>query len=108
VCELALWDPTAKRFSSTPFIMHYLCGRTSTQGVSTQRSTMDQGTQEQRVAWLHLDSWAGRSRHRVTVVAETPKRYRVRWDDEPVLRRQRGRIHTVPRYAVTFEQCTNE
>ncbi len=71
--------------------------------------TTHQETHKTRAAWLHLDSWAGRSRHRVTVVSETPKRYHVLWDDDPALRRFfRGEFYTVPKYSVTFEQSENQ
>jgi hypothetical protein len=62
----------------------------------------------ERAATLHLNSWAGRSRHRVTVIGETAKRYRIRWDDTPALQRwQTGQVYLVPKYAITFEGKTS-
>jgi hypothetical protein len=59
----------------------------------------------ERNAILHLDSWAGRSHHRVTVIGETAKRYRIRYEDTPALQRwQTGGIYLVPKYAITFEE----
>jgi hypothetical protein len=59
----------------------------------------------EQTAFLHLNSWAGRSKHRVTIIGETPKRYRIRWDDEPALQRWvTGEVYLVPKYAVTFDK----
>jgi DNA-binding NtrC family response regulator len=59
----------------------------------------------ERNAILHLNSWAGRSRHRVVVIGETAKRYRIRYEDTPALQRwQTGEVYLVPKYAITFEE----
>lgn len=59
-----------------------------------------------RVGWVHFDSWAGRTRHRVEVLKETPKRYRVRLL-EACFRYPAGKILYAPKYAVTLEQEEN-
>ncbi len=63
------------------------------------------GTMNERNAIRHLNSWAGRSRHRVTVIGETTKHYRIRWEDTPALPRwQTGQIYLVPKYAITVKE----
>ena len=59
-------------------------------------------------AWLHLDGYAGRTRQAVTVVGETPKKYRITTAEDSLLRlggRRRfiapGETALVPRRAVT-------
>lgn len=66
-----------------------------------------------RLAWLHTQSWAGHLRWPVVVIAETPKRYRVRlvrrsklpgrerWEDA-------GTIRLVPKHAVSFDRGPHE
>lgn len=59
--------------------------------------------------WLHLDGWAGRTKHGVLVVGETPKRYRIMSDEHvdgvhlPGRRRflPVGETALVPKCAVT-------
>lgn len=60
----------------------------------------------EQAAWLHLDSWAGRSKHKVMILNETVQRYRIKFIDEPALGWRRGEIRLVPKYAVTkrYEQ----
>ena len=60
-----------------------------------------------KIATLHLDGWAGRTKTSVLVIGETPKRYRIttgtpirlagrdRW-------LQPNRVALVPKHAVTF------
>lgn len=62
-------------------------------------------TANERPATMHLESWAGRVHQRVTVIGETPKRYRVRYESAAV-GNWTGRIGTVglvPKYAITFD-----
>lgn len=58
------------------------------------------------MAYLHINSWAGHSKHEVEIVGETPKRYRVKLlSDCPLAGRNRqgkaGEVVLVPKYAVT-------
>jgi hypothetical protein len=62
----------------------------------------------QRAGYLWLNSWAGRTKHRVTIIGETPKRYRIRWDDKPALQWTTGEVRLVPMYAVTFRAAGEE
>lgn len=58
-----------------------------------------------RPGTVALETWAGRSLHRVTVLGETPKRYRVRYEEDApgyAGYRRRGTVHLVPKHAVTF------
>ncbi len=59
----------------------------------------------ERPAIMHLESWAGRVRLRVTVIGETPKRYRVRFEEERTFNwcGRKGETGLVPKYAITFE-----
>lgn len=60
-----------------------------------------------RPAALLLDGWAGRERHKVEVIGETPKRYRVRLLADTRLPSNRqhkaGDVVLVPKYAVVFD-----
>lgn len=59
-------------------------------------------------AYLATDGWAGRRRHKVFVLDETPKRYRVMLDEKELRmrsgRRRRGSVFLVPKAAVTFRK----
>jgi hypothetical protein len=57
------------------------------------------------MGWLHFDSWAGRTRHRVEILSETPQRYRVRLL-ERALRHPAGKVLLPPKHAVTFDPET--
>lgn len=63
----------------------------------------------ERPAVLHLTGWHGKSQHRITVLRETPKRYRVRFHEPLTIR---GRLHPkgsealVPKIAVTFPEAS--
>ena len=61
---------------------------------------------ERQYARVFQQSWAGITSSRVEVLAETPKRYRVRWLEAGV-GRHRGYVSLVPKYALTFEEPTN-
>jgi len=58
---------------------------------------------EGRVA---TQSWAGYSTARVTVLKETPKRFKVRWEDESAFRGRfyPGKIFYVPKHVLTIIQ----
>jgi hypothetical protein len=50
-----------------------------------------------------LNSWAGTTRHRITILRETPKRFLVRWDETTALRRFRpGGEYYVPKRSVVI------
>ena len=53
-------------------------------------------------AYLHLDSWAGHTKHEVELVRRTPKRFRVKLLVD-CLKGKRGTVLNVPKSAVTFE-----
>lgn len=53
-------------------------------------------------AYVVLESWAGRTRHPVTILAETPKRYKVRWE-ERAFHHEAGSVSYVPKGAVKRE-----
>lgn len=59
-------------------------------------------------AALLIDGWAGRREYPVEVLAETPKRFRVRLLSDALLPSrgltQAGEIVLVPKHAVTFTQ----
>lgn len=59
-----------------------------------------------REALLHLESWSGHRTYVVTVLAETPKRFRIRLEEEVNLPSRagapRGFVTLVPRHAITF------
>lgn len=69
-------------------------------------------TDDPREATLHTDGWGGRQRQPCLVLAETPKRYRIRARPGQELRLPNGRhgvtiilssgTHLVPKYAITF------
>ena len=52
-----------------------------------------------RRAYLHLNSWAGHTKHLVTIIRETPKRYEIELR-ENCIKGRIGKIITVPKYAV--------
>jgi hypothetical protein len=56
-------------------------------------------------AVVNLDGWAGRTQVRVTVLGETPQRYRVRYEEDAGYSRgaRQGSVKLVPKYAVTFQ-----
>lgn len=52
-----------------------------------------------------FETYAGRVVVKATLLAETPKRYRVRFDEDgpgDAGYRAKGTIHLVPKYAVSF------
>lgn len=49
-----------------------------------------------------LQSWAGVSRHPVTIMRETPKRFVVRWDGPSGLGRVTGTEYRVPKGSVVI------
>lgn len=53
---------------------------------------------------LLIDSWAGRSRHPVEIISETPKRYKVKLLTEVLLPSKRsgspGDVVLVPKFSV--------
>lgn len=60
-----------------------------------------------KTGYYNLDGWAGRSRHPVEIVGETPKRYRCKLiEDGPLAGRNRwgkaGQIVLIPKTAVTI------
>lgn len=62
-----------------------------------------------RVAWLGLQGWEGLTWQRVLVVGETPKRYRIRAEQETRLAGRRrvlaaGAEVLVPRGAIRFRE----
>lgn len=64
-----------------------------------------------RRGWVHIESWAGHSRHEVEYVGETSERFRVRIVGEPWrLRRRRqfrtGDVVLVPKRAVEWAAST--
>lgn len=62
----------------------------------------------ERPAWVHFDGWAGRRTVAVHVVGETPRRYRVRIEQDRCKWagrsqwKNRGDTVLVPKHAVTF------
>ncbi len=59
----------------------------------------------EQAALLCLQSWAGFTKHAVTIVGETPKRFRVRIDEDMVRlpskrTGRRGDVFFVPKHAV--------
>ena len=48
---------------------------------------------------LCLDSWAGRTETEITILKETPKRYKVRLEAD-CLKGKKGAVLYVPKYAV--------
>ena len=63
----------------------------------------------ERSAIVAVNSWAGRFEYAVSVIGETPTRYRVRWIDGGHRSRSRsfeaGDVTLVPKYAVRFTDC---
>jgi len=54
-----------------------------------------------RPAYVHMNSWAGRTRHRVIIRGKrVDGKYTCHWDDEPAFGRQRGRLCCPPPVAV--------
>ena len=51
------------------------------------------------MTYVLLDSWAGRTKHRVTVLKECPKRSKVRFEDAAV-GRPVGHVQYVPNTAL--------
>ena len=51
-------------------------------------------------AFLHFDGWAGRTKHPVEILKETPKRYKVQLLDD-AYRYSVGHILYPPKWAVT-------
>ena len=56
-----------------------------------------------RYGWIHFDGWAGRTKHRVEILKETPKRFRVRMLEQ-AYRHSAGSVLLAPKYAVTLEE----
>jgi hypothetical protein len=58
-------------------------------------------------SYLALNSWAGRIKHKCTVLDETPKKYRVVFDEDVLLPKRRlvkaGQLVLVPKSAVRTE-----
>lgn len=61
--------------------------------------------------WLHLDGWQGRTQQAITVVGETPKKYRVTPARDSLVRiggRRRfigpGETALVPQHAITARE----
>jgi len=58
-------------------------------------------------AFIHIDSFAGRTKHKVNVIGATPKRFRVEVIDQFVTvatrKHHKGSVLLVPRYAVRDE-----
>ena len=57
-------------------------------------------------SYLHLNSWAGHHKYFVTVVGETPKRFRIRIEHEggvtlPTRHCNKGDIVLVPKYSIS-------
>lgn len=67
-------------------------------GVVTPKPT------ERRTGLVHLESWAGHSTHKVTILKETEKRYVCRWDDQPAFRHATGDIIRPPKHAVVITE----
>lgn len=71
-----------------------------------------------QIATLHTDGWGGRQRQTVVVIAETPKRYRIRAFQSGEIRVPAGRhgilkifgngTHLVPKTAITFDERVEE
>ena len=61
---------------------------------------------EMRKAWVHLDSWAGRTKHPVEILGECRRRgkehYKVRLLEQ-AFRHHAGKVLYPPKWAVTFE-----
>jgi hypothetical protein len=56
-----------------------------------------------RPALLHLQSRAGHTEHKVSVLGETPKRFRVRFEEDVHFGLGvKGTTRLVPKHAVTF------
>ena len=51
--------------------------------------------------FVHYDDWAGMRKVRVRILGETPKRYRVLFQEDGSRRHRKGATHLVPKYAVT-------
>lgn len=52
--------------------------------------------------YVHFDSWAGRTKYRVTILKAGPKRSKVRFE-EPSFHRPVGHVQYVPNYALSDE-----
>lgn len=51
-----------------------------------------------KFGWISFNSWAGLTTHKVRVVGETPKNYRVEWLDGKAFRKfWLGRVFLVPK-----------
>lgn len=62
-----------------------------------------------RTGYLMLDGWAGRREHKVEVIGETPKRYRIRAVERTKLAGRcrwlyAGETALVPKYAIRLEE----
>lgn len=57
---------------------------------------------QEYAAYIRTDSWAGRTYTACTVIGETPKRYRVRIDDN-AFRWSVGDVILVPKYAIATQ-----
>lgn len=59
------------------------------------------------IGYLHTNSWAGRTKHKVELVKVTPKKYKIKLLEPARLpgrnrQGQTGDVVTVPQYAVTW------
>ncbi len=54
-----------------------------------------------RRAYIWFDSWAGRTRHTINVIAETPKRYKIQWPQK-IYQHAAGSISYVPKDIIHF------
>jgi len=64
---------------------------------------METSSPTPRRGWVHLDGWAGRSKHPVEILAVTRRGYKVRLL-ESAYRHAAGKILYPPRWAVTLEK----
>lgn len=58
-------------------------------------------------AYVNLQSWAGLTKHPVTILAETPKYYRVRWEEQ-AFQHGKGSVSLVPKSAIRQERKDTE
>jgi hypothetical protein len=81
--------------------------------VATDKDTRQSGGRMNRIGWLQLDDWAGRTQHQILVVRETPKRYEITAVSDGTRlggrRRslQAGERALVPKRAITFRLLEN-
>jgi hypothetical protein len=56
-----------------------------------------------KIGILHLNSWAGRTRHPCKIIRETSKRYRIKLL-ENCPKGKAGTILLVPKYAISYSE----